>query len=207
MEDNFEHLVRKYYNRLREPFMRKLTRQYPAMRLDTAKDIYQEAFIAVQDNIKRGKVRPNTDWNAYILTIGLNMASKEQRHEGITVPFGTVSDENEEDANNRLTRKVEDIIKEMPEEEAALCNNPKVLSCLGNELEHTPEPCGKIIRLFYYTDATMEDIAEETGLKNAQTAKAKKSQCMTDLINRVTEALRHAGFDVTPKKRNRNGKN
>lgn len=30
---------------------------------------------------------------------------------------------------------------------------------------------------------------------------------MTDLINRVTEALRRTGFDVTPKKRNRNGKN
>ncbi|ROT03936.1 sigma-70 family RNA polymerase sigma factor [Muribaculaceae bacterium Isolate-104 (HZI)] len=207
MEENFEDIVRKYYNRLREPFVRKLTRQYPSMRLDTAEDLYQEAFIAVQDNIKRGKVRPDTDWNAYILTIGLNMASKEQRHGGITNPFVIISDEDEGNGNNRLARKVEDMIKEMPEEEAALCNNPEVLSRLGNELDHTPEPCGKIIRLFYYTDATMEDIAEETGLKNAQTAKAKKSQCMTDLINRVTEALRRAGFDVTPKKRNRNGKN
>ena len=207
MEENFEDIVRKYYNRLREPFVRKLTRQYPSMRLDTAEDLYQEAFIAVQDNIKRGKVRPDTDWNAYILTLGLNMASKEQRHGGITNPFVIISDEDEGNGNNRLARKVEDMIKEMPEEEAALCNNPEVLSRLGNELDHTPEPCGKIIRLFYYTDATMEDIAEETGLKNAQTAKAKKSQCMTDLINRVTEALRRAGFDVTPKKRNRNGKN
>lgn len=207
MEENFEYIVRKYYNRLREPFLRKLTRQYPSMRLDIAEDLYQEAFIAVQDNIQRGKVRPDTDWNAYILTIGLNMASKEQRHGGITDPFDAMYDDDKEDGNNRLARKVEDIIKEMPEEETALCNNPEVLSRLGNELEHTPEPCGKIIRLFYYTDATMEDIAEETGLKNAQTAKAKKSQCMTDLINRVTEALRRAGFDVIPKKRNRNGKN
>lgn len=207
MEENFEYIVRKYYNRLREPFLRKLTRQYPSMRLDIAEDLYQEAFIAVQDNIQRGKVRPDTDWNAYILTIGLNMASKEQRHGGITDPFDAMYDDDKEDGNNRLARKVEEIIKEMPEEEEALCNNPEVLSRLGNELDHTPEPCGKIIRLFYYTDATMEDIAEETGLKNAQTAKAKKSQCMTDLINRVTEALRRAGFDVTPKKRNRNGKN
>ena len=207
MEENFEYIVRKYYNRQREPFLRKLTRQYPSMRLDISEDLYQEAFIAVQDNIQRGKVRPDTDWNAYILTIGLNMASKEQRHGGITDPFDAMYDDDKEDGNNRLARKVEDIIKEMPEEEAALCNNPEVLSRLGNELEHTPEPCGNIIRLFYYTDATMEDIAEETGLKNAQTAKAKKSQCMTDLINRVTEALRRAGFDVTPKKRNRNGKN
>ena len=207
MEENFEYIVRKYYNRLREPFLRKLTRQYPSMRLDIAEDLYQEAFIAVQDNIQRGKVRPDTDWNAYILTIGLNMASKEQRHGDITYPFNAMYDDDKEDGNNRLARKVEDIIKEMPEEEAALCNNPEVLSRLGNELHHTPEPCRKIIRLFYNTDATMEDIAEETGLKNAQTAKAKKSQCMTDLINRVTEALRRAGFDVTPKKRNRNGKN
>lgn len=207
MEENFEDIVRKYYNRFREPFMRKLTRQYPSMRLDTAEDLYQEAFLAVQDNIHRGKVRPNTDWNAYILAIGLNMASKEQRHEGITDSFGIVYDRNMEGDNCSLGRKVEDIIKEMPEEEVSLCNNPEVLSRLGNELAHTPDPCGKIIRLFYYTDATMEDIAEETGLKNAQTAKAKKSQCMSDLINRVTAALRRAGFDVTPKKRNRNGKN
>ena len=207
MEENFEDIVRKYYNRLREPFVRKLTRQYPSMRLDAAEDLYQEAFIAVQDNIQRGKVRPDTDWNAYILTIGLNMASKEQHHGGITDPFDAMYDDDKEDGNNRLARKVEEIIKEMPEEEAALCNNPEVLSRLGNELDHTPEPCGKIIRSFYYTDATMADIAEETGLKNAQTAKAKKSQCMTDLINRVTEALRRAGFNVTPKKRNRNGKN
>ena len=61
MEENFEDIVRKYYNRLREPFVRKLTRQYPSMRLDAAEDLYQEAFIAVQDNIQRGKVRPDTD--------------------------------------------------------------------------------------------------------------------------------------------------
>lgn len=53
----------------------------------------------------------------------------------------------------------------------------------------------------------MDDIAKEIGYKNAATAKAKKSQCMSDLILRVTRALRKAGFDVTPKKRNYNGKN
>lgn len=206
MEDNFEYIVRKYYNRLREPFMRKLTQKYPSMRLDAAEDLYQEAFVAVQDNLKRGKVRPNTNWDAYILTIGLNMASKDLRYSGITETFGSTEDEDRDGCNKHLGRKVNDILKNMPEEESALCNNPEVLSHLGNELNHTPEPCGKIIKLFYYSNATMEDIAEETGLKNAQTAKAKKSQCMKDLIKRVTEALRRAGFDVTPKKWKRDGK-
>lgn len=207
MEDNFEDVVLKYYNRLREPFMRKLTQQYPSMRLDTAKDLYQNAFIAVHDNIQQGKVRPNTDWHAYILTIGLNMASKKMRHSGRTYTFWAASDDDNDGDNGRLLRKVEAILKDMSGEDGALYNNPEVLSHLGNELKHTPEPCGKIIRLFYYSGATMKDIAEETGLKNAQTAKAKKSQCMANLRLRVMDALRRAGFDVTPKKRNGNGKN
>jgi sigma-70 region 2 len=207
MEENFENIVRKYYNRLREPFMRKLTRQYPSMRLDIAEDLYQDAFLAVQENLQRGKVRENTDWNAYILTIGLNMASKDMRHSGITDSFGESDAQEEEDGIGNLARKVENILKEMPEEEVSLNNDPEVLSRLGSELEHTPDPCGKIITMFYYSDASMDEIAEEVGLKNAQTAKAKKSQCMTDLIRRVTESLRRAGFDVSPKKRNRNGKN
>ncbi len=109
-------------------------------------------------------------------------------------------DDDKEDGNNRLARKVEDIIKEMPEEEAALCNNPEVLSRLGNELDHTPEPCGKNHPIVLLYRCHYGRYCRRDRLKNAQTAKAKKSQCMTDLINRVTEALRRTGFDVTPKK-------
>lgn len=61
--------------------------------------------------------------------------------------------------------------------------------------------------MFYYSDMSMDEIAEELGLKNASTAKARKSQCMTDLIKRVTATLQNAGYDVKPKKRNANGKN
>lgn len=208
MEDDFENIVREYYNKLRDPFMRRLINKYPLMRLETARDLYQETFIAVYNNLRRGRVRPNTDWNAYILTIGLNMASKNMRNSVIMIPYGGGENiEGAEDCSSQIARKVEAILKEMPDEELALCKNPEVLSRLGNELEHTPDPCGKIIRMYYYANATMEEIAAETGLKNAQTAKAQKSQCMTDLIRRVTDALRRAGSDLTPKKRNRNGKN
>lgn len=204
MEKDFDDVVRKYYERLREPFVRKLVWKYPKMRLETARDIYQEAFIAVQKNIQQGKVRPNTNWNDYILAICFNLASKDARHADITVAYEQNTGEN---SNDSIARKVEDIIKELPEEEVAFCNNIDVLATLGDELKHTPGLCGKIIQLFYYAGASMEEIAEETGLKNAQTAKAKKNQCMSDLIHRVTDALRRAGFDVTPKKRNKNGKN
>lgn len=199
MEENFETITRKYYCRLREPFMRKLTQRYPSLRLDMAEDLYQETFLAVQDNIKRGRVRADTDWNAYILTIGMNMAAKLQRHLFVT---GVIENDEyvaEDSGNGALTRKVEESIRKMSEEDTALCNDREVLSVLGNELDRSPELCNKIIRLFYYNGASMKEIAEETGLKNAQTAKARKSQYMKDFAGRLTASLRRAGFDLTPK--------
>ena len=207
MEENFEEIVRKYYHRLREPFIRRLTQKYPSLRLERAEDLYQDTFLAVQENIQKGNVMLNTDWDAYILKIGFNMASKDLRYSGITDTFSPTEDPDGDTANGNLANKVDSILKEMPEEDEALCNNPEVLSNLGNELSHTPEPCAKIIKLFYYSNVSMKEIAEETGLKNAQTAKSKKNQCMSDLIHRVTEALRRAGYNITPKKRNNNGKN
>lgn len=208
MEENYEEIVTRYYLRLMEPFLRKLTRKYPSMRLDKAKDIYQDAFIAVQENIQNGRVRENTDWDAYIQTIGFNLASKDYRHEGITESFGSLVEKKDKyDGVNTLGLRVEDILKEMPVEDIAFCKDPVVISTLGDELAHTPDPCAKIIRLFYYCGAKLEEIAEETGYKNATTVKTKKNRCMSDLAHRVTNALRLAGFDVTPKKSNRDGKN
>lgn len=111
------------------------------------------------------------------------------------------------ESKDSIVKKAEQIMKDMPDEELPLSDNLEVQSLLGNELTHTPEPCASIIKLFYYENMSMEEIAEEIGYRNAQTAKAKKSQCMTDLIKRVTDALNRAGFDIKPKKRNRNGKN
>ena len=78
---------------------------------------------------------------------------------------------------------------------------------IDNIIKNLPAEYKEIVELFYYEDMPMDEIAEKIGYRNASTAKAKKSQCMTDLIKRVTDALRRAGFDVTPKKQNRNGKN
>ena len=138
------------------------------------------------------------------MTIGLNLANKAMRKLSVTDNIGSEDDEN---CKNATAHKVESLLKSMPEDEISLSDNLEVQSLLGNELTHTPEPCASIIRYFYYEGMSMDEIADEIGYRNAQTAKAKKSQCMTDLIKRVTDALNRAGFDIKPKKRNRNGKN
>lgn len=209
MAQEYEEIVRKWYVKLRPEFLRRLTAKYSGLSLYDAENLYQDTFIAVQENLMLGRVKEDTSWNSYIMTIGMNMASKAWRKIGKTDSADEGFDNDEEESGSKVARRVEELLKTLPDDEGEtpLYKDQKAQALLGDELIHTPEPCGSIIRLFYYEELSMDEIAEEIGYKNATTAKAKKSQCMTDLIKRVTVALNRAGFDVKPKKRNRNGKN
>lgn len=209
MAQNYEEIVRKWYNRLRPEFLRRLTARYSGLTLDEAENLYQDTFMAVHENMMLGRVKEDTSWSSYIMTIGMNMASKAWRKLGKTDSTDEEFDNEGGDTGSKTALRVQELLKTLPddEEENSLYKNAEAQSILGDELIHTPEPCGSIIRLFYYEDLSMEEIADEISYKNASTAKAKKSQCMKDLIKRVTDALRRAGFDVKPRKRNRNGKN
>ena len=212
MAQNYEDIVRKWYERLRPQFQRMLTAKYPGLTLYDAEDLYQDAFIAIQENLLKGTVREDTSWTSYIMTIGMNLASKRWRKEGKVDSTDTMADGSDDDKPMSPTaRKVEDILKTLSEGDIPLYKDPEALSLLGNEITHSPEPCASIILLYYGWDdepgLSMKEIAQRVGLKNADTAKAKKSQCMTDLIRRVSEAFKRAGYNLTPKKRNRNGKN
>lgn len=202
MAQDYEEIVRQWYNRLRPEFLRRLTVKYSGLTLYDAENIYQDAFIAIHENLMRGRIKEDTSWSSYIMAIGLNLASKEWRKAGITNSVDEPDSTDGEEGRSATSRKVEDILKVIPDDSdfESLCSDPEVQAQLGYELDHTPEPCQGIIKAFYFNDWSMEEIAEEKGYKNAATAKAKKNTCMNDLIKRLTTSLRRAGIDVTPKK-------
>lgn len=208
MAQNYEDIVREWYTRLRPEFLRRLTARYSGLSLYDAENLYQDTFIAVQENLMRGRIKEDTSWSSYIMTIGLNLASKEWNKIGKrdSTDDGFDVDDNDYGSGSKTVLKMEEQIRKLSDEDS-LYKNEEAVSILGNELNHTPEPCRSIIQCFYGDGWSMDEIADEIGYKNATTAKAKKSQCMNDLIKRVTDSLNRAGFDVTPKKRNRNGKN
>ena len=84
MAQDYEEIVRQWYNRLRPEFLRRLTAKYSGLSLYDAENLYQDTFLAVQENLMRGRIKENTSWSSYIMTIGLNLASKEWRKAGIT---------------------------------------------------------------------------------------------------------------------------
>lgn len=210
MNNTYEEIVKKWYLKLRDNFTEVLMDKYKNtnMRRADAENIYQDVFLAIQENLQKGRIRENTSWSSYIMTVGLNMASKQYRKIGKT----DSADESTEDPSNedfsRIARKIDQILATIPEETEDLYNNTEVKEVLADELIHTPEPCASIIRLKYYLGLSDTQITQQLSKYNSANAvKAKRWQCMNDLVYRVKAALYLAGIiDVKPEKRKHNGK-
>ena len=219
MTETYEEIVRKWYLKLRGNFTTLIMDKYgyANMSLADVENIYQEIFLAIQRNLEEGRIKENTDWRRYIVTVGLNMASKEYRHIGKTDSIDETDPEDGEKLSSRA-RRVADLLHALPEQEGEgpLYKDPEAQAVLGEELGHTPEPCASIIRLSYYSDMTDAEIAQAVEpyrsngkevYTNAKAVKARRWICMQDLVYRVKIALYNAGIiDDKPVKRKRNGK-
>lgn len=188
MEETYQDIVLQWYNKVRPMFVNTLRSRFCELDYDTIEDLYQESFLAVYENLQAGKVRENTSWKSYIIGIGIKQAFKLLRHKTETI---YEYDNSDADGQLQISRVVEKILSERVEEESVY-NNIEAQGLLGEELNFTPEPCNKIIRLFYYDGMSMEDIATAINFRNATTAKSKKSQCMKSLTERVKACFKRA---------------
>lgn len=191
MKESYDDIVRKWYNKVRPLFVNTLKKRFTSLSYDDIEDLYQQAFLAVHDNLQAGRVREDTSWSSYIIQIGLNLATKELRHAGITDSIYESSGDNEE-GHQQISKTVAKYLSELTTDDESLYQNENAKSLLGEELSYMPEPCNSIIRLFYYDDMSMEEIAVAINFKNATTAKSKKSQCMKTLIERVKRSFKAA---------------
>lgn len=191
MTETYEDIVRKWYNKVRPLFVNTLKKRFGQLDFDTIEDLYQNAFLAVYENLQAGRVREDTSWSSYIIQIGINLATKELRHSGITDSIYE-SDSDNEEGRKEVSRTVEKLLSEGFDEDETMYQNVDALSLLGEELSYIPEPCNTIIRLYYYAKMSMEDIATAVNFKNATTAKSKKSQCMKSLTERVKASFKRA---------------
>lgn len=191
MKESYEDIVRQWYNKVRPLFVNTLRKRFSQLDYNTIENLYQDAFLAVYENLQAGKVREDTSWSSYIIQIGLNLATKELRHSGLTDSIYESNNDNEE-GRNEISRTVEKLLSECFDEDETMYQNVDALSLLGEELNYTPEPCNTIIRLYYYAKMSMEDIATAVNFKNATTAKSKKSQCMKSLTERVKASFKRA---------------
>jgi len=130
MQENYEEIVRKWYNKLRPLFQNTLKTCYKSLSYDAIEDIYQESFIAVHENLLRGRIKENTSWSSYIIQIGLNLASKDSRHSGKTDSMDN-SPVYDEDGQSALSKKVERLLAVDAESEETIYTDKEALKILG----------------------------------------------------------------------------
>ncbi|MFL0352017.1 RNA polymerase sigma factor [Xanthomarina sp. GH4-25] len=138
--------------------------------IDHAKDIYQDAFLAVWQNIKQNKFQPQneTALNGYLYTIAKNkwmdfLRSKEYKKTVVTSKLNNFSIK-----DTHLDLKDDDILKEN-----RLQNVMQAFKDLGL-------PCRSLLMKFYFEKKSMNTIAEELQLDAAST-RNKKYRCMQKL--------------------------
>ena len=137
---------------------------------DYAKDIYQEAFLAVWQNVKQDKFIPKSESsiNGYLYTIAKNKWMDVLRSQGFkkTITATQLSHfEIKDEENNGID---DDILKDKRLEDVMLA------------FKNLGDACKSLLRMFYFEKMSMNLIAEELKLDAAST-RNKKYRCMQKL--------------------------
>lgn len=135
-----------------------------------AKDIYQEAFLAVWQNVKQDKFIPQSESsiNGYLYTIAKNKWMDVLRSQGYkkTIMASQMSYfEIKDEENNGMD---DDILKD------------KRLEDVMHAFKNLGDACKSLLRKFYFEKKSMNDIAKELQLDSAST-RNKKYRCMQKL--------------------------
>ncbi|MBO3117741.1 sigma-70 family RNA polymerase sigma factor [Winogradskyella sp. DF17] len=137
---------------------------------DQAKDVYQEAFLALWQNIKQDKFIPKTESsiNGYLYTIAKNKWMDVLRSQGFKKTIVTSQIPNYEISEEENNGIDDDILKNQRLQDVMQAFNK-----LG-------EACRSLLRMFYFEKRPMNIIAEELSIDSAST-RNKKYRCMQKL--------------------------
>ena len=135
-----------------------------------AKDIYQEAFLAVWQNIKQDKFIPKTESsiNGYLYTIAKNKWMDVLRSQGYKKTIVASQLQHFEIKDEEDNGIDDDILKDKRLEDVMLA------------FKNLGEACRSLLRMFYFEKKSMNLIAEELSLDSAST-RNKKYRCMQKL--------------------------
>ncbi len=137
-----------------------------------AEEVLQESLVVLWERIRQGRYRHVARLETFLYATARNLWLRRLARARREAPLDLDASESAADDPSPLDRLIES-------EESAMVS--KALSRLG-------EPCRTLLVLFYWEEASMEEIAARLGFANAETAKSKKYQCkktLQDMLKRL----------------------
>ena len=157
-------------------FFSHLSIQYPSLSVLDVEEIYDDAILALYQNVKDGKLKELTcSLQTYINRIGEHKAIDVIRKKHLET-----EELPEYDSLDFCERTEEYWLAEGDSLEEERKNT------IYNLIEKLVEPCKKILFSFYYDHCSMEVIAKSMGMANSDVAKTQKSRCMSK-VKRAAE--------------------
>lgn len=132
---------------------------------DDAEDMLQEAVIVLWEKVRAGKFEYSAKLSTFIYATVRNLWSRRLARRRREMP----QTDNGFDPPDENASVLEEIVDEERTNLVRLA-----MGKLG-------EQCRKILVLFYWDELSMDQIAAQMSLANADTAKAKKYQCKKEL--------------------------
>jgi RNA polymerase sigma factor (sigma-70 family) len=138
---------------------------------DDAHDVLQEAVVVLWERVRQGKFEARAKLSTFIFATAKNIWLRRLARQRREMPTD-LQDEIQPSADPSP-------LDEMVETETA--------ERVARALTRLGEPCKTLLMLFYWEEASMEEIAGRLGFANAETAKSKKYQCKKALTNLLRE--------------------
>ena len=168
--ENDERAWRYIYHNMRIGFASILVQNFSSDKLckEDIEDIFQESLIVLMHKVKSvGLVIPREGAIfSYLMEIGKRTACNFLRKRSHLSSADVVTIQNKQHnvgENN-----------DMAEEEKQKMQN----DFLDRVFDSMPAECKQLLKLFYWERKPMDDIANILGMRNADSAKTKKSKCM-----------------------------
>jgi RNA polymerase sigma factor (sigma-70 family) len=153
----------------RKPITALVTRNQGTV--EDAHDVLQEAVIVLWERVRQGKFEAHAKLSTFVFATARNIWLRQLARRRRETP----ADLQEEAAPSSDPSPLDEMMESEMAERVA-----RAMSRLG-------EPCKTLLLLFYWEEASMEEIAERLGFANADTAKSKKYQCKKALTVLLSE--------------------
>jgi RNA polymerase sigma factor (sigma-70 family) len=193
--------IRKAYYAWRMPFDQSVSRLLPND--EDRADAYQEAFIRLQQHILTERLKADNiqkSLSAYFMTIGryvaleiINQRTKRQADEekegGDEVPNMGEDIDSADDSMDDAPHSSEPSFD--PNEDMDTQERERIIRQL---IEQLGKPCAPLLLGFFWEKKKMDELAQELGYSNADSAKSQKSKCMQKVKTFVKQRLIEYGY-------------
>lgn len=184
MDYDYNDIVHQWFEELKPLFVNYLRKNF-TLDYDEVMNIYSDVWMDVRENIRRGNVEKGTKWKAYILKMGWYQANKLTSRRP-RIP--SLDDETFD--KGQFEREY----SEQKEAETSIYEDRDMQAVLAAELSYIPDPCNKILKLYYFDELSMTEIADTMNYSNSRSAITTKKRCFEKLKARVINSVRRLGI-------------